>query len=205
MVLIDRSTISANAASRKGGGLRVDGSVAVLNSTFTANSAQSGGAISVAGSADVSFSTLVDNTSNNSSGGGLDRNGGSVTVTNLILTNANQGSSDGSDCSGTPDLVGVNVIGNAQGCNPGADVIVGQALLGPLANNGGATPTIALLEASVGVDAALSCETVNGTSVVEDQRFISRPATVGASPLCDIGAFEVAPLEVTLSLSAQSL
>lgn len=161
--------------------------------------------MSVAGTADVSFSTFVDNTSNNSSGGGLDRNGGSVTATNSILTNANQGASDGSDCSGTPDLVGVNVVGNAQGCNPGPDVIVGQALLGPLVNNGGATPTIALLEGSVGVDAALSCETVNGTAVDQDQRSVTRPATVGTTPLCDVGAFEIAPLEITLSLSAQSL
>ena len=101
-VLIERSTFVGNVASGKGGGLRVDGSTSIVNSTFTDNSAQSGGAISVAGTAAISFSTFVDNTSNNSKGGGVDRNGGDLYITGSILTQALQSGSDGSDCWGPP-------------------------------------------------------------------------------------------------------
>ena len=203
--IIDSSTFVGNTASRKGGAVRADGFLTVVNSTFTMNSAQSGGAVSVAGAADISFSTLVDNTSNNSQGGGLDRNGGAVTVTNSILTDASQSGSDGRDCSGTPDLIGANIVGNAQGCNPGPDVIVSQALLGPLTDNGGPTETIALLDGSIGVDAALTCEAIGGVAVTEDQRGNERPAGPDVPPKCDLGAFEITPLEVELTLSAQSL
>ena len=199
---IENSAFVANTASRKGGGIRVTGSVTVVNSTFTANIAQSGGAMSVAGTAEISFSTLVDNTSNNSKGGGLDRNGGTVTVTNSILTSANQGSTDGSDCSGTPDLIGVNIVGNAQGCNPDEGVIVGQALLGAIANNGGPTPTIALLDTSIGIDIAVPCETVTHDSVQQDQRGLARQSE--ATGPCDVGAFEISPLQVEFGLSSVS-
>src|SRR6056297_1236831 len=153
---IERSTFVGNDTAGKGGGLRIVGSVDVVNSTFADNNAQSGGAMSVAGAATVSYSTFVDNTSNNSKGGGVDRNGGTLVVTGSILTQANQQTSDGSDCSGTPDLVGVNYVGNDQGCNPGSGTLT-RATVGPLAiealaDNGGPTQTIAQLEGSPGVD-----------------------------------------------------
>ena len=144
--LIERSTFVGNAATNKGGGLRVDGTVDVVNSTFTDNTAQSGGAISVAGTAAISYSTFVDNTSNNSKGGGVDRDGGDLAITGSILTQAQQSGSDGSDCSGTPDLIGVNYVGNDQGCNPGPETLtraaVGSLAIEPLADNGGPTQTI---------------------------------------------------------------
>ena len=189
-VLIERSTFVGNVADKgKGGGLRVSGSVDIVNSTFTDNTAQSGGAVSVAGTATISYSTFVDNNSNNSKGGGVDRNGGTLYITGSILTQALQSGSDGSDCSGTPALVGVNFVGNAQGCNPGPDTLTralnGAIGLDPkgLVSNGGATQTIAL-SGAVGVDVQpqtkidagkASCPVVGsngflGGSLVDDQR-----------------------------------
>ena len=62
----------------------------------------------------------------------------------------------------------------------------GNPNLGPLANNGGPTPTHALLEGSDAIDTAdagiCAASPVDG----EDQRGVSRPQGGG----CDIGAYE---------------
>ncbi|HSP28366.1 MAG TPA: choice-of-anchor Q domain-containing protein, partial [Ilumatobacteraceae bacterium] len=218
---IERSTFVGNTTSGKGGGVRVAGSVDVVNSTFTDNAAQSGGAVSVAGSAAISYSTFVDNNSNNSKGGGVDRNGGTLAVTGSILTQALQSGSDGSDCSGTPDLVGINFVGNAQGCNPGPNTLTrataGPLLLGPLADNGGPTQTIAQLDASPAIDAGPAvCNAVtsgqtamnepNGASITTDQRGLIRPsAAADETPTrCDLGAYEQASLSVEAALTVDT-
>ncbi len=54
--------------------------------------------------------------------------------------------------------------------------------LGPLADNGGPTLTLALLTGSPAIDAGLDCPAV-------DQRGVARPQ----GPGCDIGAFELVP------------
>ncbi|MDX6644058.1 MAG: autotransporter family porin, partial [Solirubrobacteraceae bacterium] len=74
-------------------------------------------------------------------------------------------------------------------------------LLGALTNNGGTTPTMALLANSPAIDranpAAVSdADPVSPPDLVPcrttDQRGITRPQTIFA-PVCDIGAFEVVP------------
>ena len=201
---VEQSTFVGNTASRKGAGIRVDGAgtLDLVNSTFTANAAQSGGAVSVAGAATISYSTFVDNTSNNENGAGVDRNGGSVTLTGSILTQSNQQDATGSDCSGNPDLIGVNFVGNAQGCNPGPDAIVSDStdpttvlVLGSPAPNGGATETIALLAGSLGAIDRAPCTDVVGGAVTVDQRDLARPATA-----CDLGAYEIVPLSIDIGL-----
>jgi hypothetical protein len=62
--------------------------------------------------------------------------------------------------------------------------LTADPLLGPLAENGGATPTHALPEESPAVDAG-SCRVAN---IAIDQRGEPRPGT--GSFRCDIGAFE---------------
>ncbi len=206
---VEQSTFARNTASSKGAGIRVNGSgnLELVNSTFSLNDAQSGGAVSVAGVANISYSTFVDNTSNNSSGAGVDRNGGSVTVTGSIMTQSNQQDATGSDCSGSPDLIGVNFVGNAQGCNPGPGTVVSDStdpttvlVLGDdLGPNGGPTETIALLEGSLGaIDRGL-CTAVSGATITDDQRDLARPATE-----CDLGAYEIVPLSIDISLSADA-
>jgi autotransporter family porin len=64
-------------------------------------------------------------------------------------------------------------------------------MLGPLADNGGPTPTHALLSGSPAIDRipVEDCVDADGLPVTEDQRGEPRPAGDG----CDVGAFEVQP------------
>ena len=70
-----------------------------------------------------------------------------------------------------------------------------DALLGPVANNGGFTPTVAISPTSPAVSAADP-----GVSPPTDQRGVRRPVGAGF----DIGAFELAPT-LTLKRQAESL
>jgi hypothetical protein len=68
-------------------------------------------------------------------------------------------------------------------CNPAAsDQVIGDALIGALGDNGGPTPTHALLSGSPAIDTA-----AGGACPATDQRGVTRPQ----GPRCDVGAFEV--------------
>jgi len=73
--------------------------------------------------------------------------------------------------------------------NPGAteEIAPFDPMLGPLGNNGGDTPTHALLLGSPAINAG-SCTDISGNPVTQDQRGLERRG--GMDP-CDIGAFEV--------------
>jgi len=76
---------------------------------------------------------------------------------------------------------GHNLVQDAS-CNPVAsDLIIGDALIGPLSNNGGPTFTHALLPGSPAIDMA-----DNALCPATDQRGVVRPQ----GPTCDIGAYE---------------
>jgi hypothetical protein len=86
------------------------------------------------------------------------------------------------------NLFGTNGNAGVIGFTPGASDIIPPTgttitkILGPLADNGGPTPTHALVPGSPAIDAA----PVGPDCPSEDQRGIARPQ--GAA--CDIGAFE---------------
>ncbi|HXP85894.1 MAG TPA: choice-of-anchor Q domain-containing protein [Bryobacteraceae bacterium] len=67
-----------------------------------------------------------------------------------------------------------------------------------LQNNGGPTPTIALLPTSPAVDAipVSACTDFAGNPVKTDQRGVPRPQ----GRACDIGAFELVPTGVGIPL-----
>lgn len=68
-------------------------------------------------------------------------------------------------------------------CSPiTSDKIVGDALLGALAGNGGPTQTHALLAGSPAIDAGN-----NAVCAATDQRGVARDAA------CDVGAYEFVP------------
>ncbi len=71
-------------------------------------------------------------------------------------------------------------------CNPNGttDQSFTDALLGPLADNGGPTLTHALGAGSPAIDAADA-----GACPATDQRGVARPQGAG----CDVGAFELIP------------
>jgi len=70
-------------------------------------------------------------------------------------------------------------------CNP---AFTDEPMLGPLADNGGATLTHALLPSSPAIDAL----PLSSCTVPTDQRGATRPVFVNSADTpCDIGAFEV--------------
>ena len=144
--------------------------------------------------------TISDNTATEDTGGLLLLSG-SGGGTDVVLENTLIGGNtapDGPDCSRDASLgvasQGVNLLGIGDGgafgedCLAGAPNLVGtlatpvDPMLGPLADNGGPTPTHALLPGSPAVDAAPD------QGETEDQRDVPRPQ--GADH--DVGAFEYA-------------
>jgi beta-glucanase (GH16 family) len=187
-----RSTISGNVSNDVGGGLRLLGNAEIVNSTISGNVATGwhGGAIfQTDGDVTILNSTIANNIAPDYASSTLfigQFGGGFVptlTLTNTIIT-GNQWYACEKFASGTVGNVvsgGSNVVQD-DSCNPVAsDQVVADALLGPLANNGGPTLTHALLSGSPAIDAA------NGALCpATDQRGVARPQGAG----CDVGAFE---------------
>lgn len=222
-VTIVGSTISGNKVSGgiaegMGGGVYVLGDLTVTNSTIAGNSVENpglnmGGGIQAAldpADVDGSKAVLLNSTitGNSVAAGGV---GGGFTIQNptpgvvtvLTATNtivAGNTANGATDCGTVATVTSANNIrgdtscmftdaGSKQNTNP---------LLGPLADNGGQTDTMALPPNSPAIDA--------GTNVgcpPTDQRGIPRPQ--GTS--CDVGAFELAvappgPAQANLKLKA---
>ena len=190
---IDHSTIAANVADRKGGGLRNGGTADVQNVTIVDNAADQGGGLSSPGVTEVLHATIVGNDAGSSSGGGVDRNGGTLTIRySIIANNLKNGDVSNRDCAGTPDLIDLNLVSVLQGCNPVGTVIEAPPILEPLAPNGGPTETVALGEGSPALEAIAAADCV----LDDDQRGTSRPTGEG----CELGAYEEAPLAATFAL-----
>jgi hypothetical protein len=189
----------------QGGGLYAAGAVLLVNCTVAANTAlggqgrsspsgngEGGGLYNAAGG----FSTLIHTTiaSNSASagangspvgasrGGAIASAGGSVQLRNTILAL----SLSGSNCFGAGFVDEGHNLSSDASCNFTAPGSLNNAdpRLGPLADYGGPTPTMALLAGSPAFDAAdpAFCPAT-------DQRGTARPFGAG----CDIGAFESAP------------
>jgi Right handed beta helix region len=192
------STISGNFA-RKGAGILIDGnpgagdppSLKMLNSTVAGNqaSAEGGGVM-----ADNEASVTLDHTtvaynmanSDNSSpnggfGGGIVQHGNAAFNLSSSLLAANTVGTGGSNplCDGTFGSDATTVASPPTitcGITP---TFTADALVGPLADNGGPTETVKLLAGSPAIGAAADCPPPN-----RDQRGKPRPKN------CDSGAFE---------------
>jgi hypothetical protein len=153
-----------------------------------------GGGIWNSGTLTVNSCTIAANTAVQtvspdigSNGGGIASTGGTVTVHNTII--AQNQSPTGPDVAGTFVSQGYNLIGNGTGGTgfTAAGDQVGTAAapidprLGPLQDNGGPTPTMALLTGSPAIDGG-----EKAGSPPTDQRGFPRQT----GPFIDIGAFE---------------
>lgn len=201
-VRISNSTISGNA-STVGGGLLIifNGESAIINSTFSANSAlDSGGALFVAqGIVNLYNTTIVGNAANTDrknggTGAGIYNSDATVTLNKSILSGNYYFINDSlllvlAECTGNLGSAGGNIITTPSCTITGAYSTVAPKL-GPLQDNGGPTPTHALLSGSPAVEAGGSCLDELGAPLVTDQRGVARPQ--GA--LCDLGAFELEDL-----------
>lgn len=205
-IKVERSTIDGNSANY-GGGIwnGPDCLLTVENSTLSGNTAHLGaGAIYniggpfSAGPMLISNNTITANISEGPLGAGgiLDRHTAeelSVIRSSIIagnLATAASASYDddlGVSASGSPPIgriIGTNnLINHAQGVELPPDTIGGDPLLGPLLDNGGRTPTHALLPGSPAIDAGN-----NDAGLAWDQRGPGYARVVDVA--IDIGAYE---------------
>jgi hypothetical protein len=201
------STISGNTATTGGGIYGYEyGQIFLTRSTVSGNTASSGGGIGISPSSrDLQIhltSTTVTGNTATSEGGGVDVSrtnlpAALVLSRSLISGNAAPSGSEIFLEAGTVttaddfNVVGVDGSSGSTGFTPGPTDIVPASgvliddVLAPLADNGGPTPTHALVPASPAVDAIPT--TSGGCTGTVDQR--GQPRPVGAG--CDSGSFEL--------------
>jgi CSLREA domain-containing protein/uncharacterized repeat protein (TIGR01451 family) len=212
-------TISDNQAGGGAGIHNVDGALFLTNVTLSGNTATgSGGGLSQSlGSQAIPSATLTNVTvaANRASGGGggIAVSGGTVTLANSIVANNVDTNTHGSaNCQtvsfGAFSSAGFNLVFPETGCafaSVNGDLLNQDPLLGSLADNGGPTPTLALLSGSAAIDGgnpATPLDGQGGHCAAADQRGRARvDGNLDGNARCDIGAFEVVPVIADLSVT----
>jgi CSLREA domain-containing protein len=209
-ITIANSTISNNTATGLGGGIfntvhdpfgRLSASVTLTNSTVSGNSAGSGGGIQnsdrLGGASFRATNSTIASNSARDAGGGIGQNEGFENSNPVSLRNtlvAQNAAPTAPDILGVPNalLASFSLIGDGTGSgltNTNGNQVGNVSpytspidpRLGPLADNGGPTPTRALGAGSPAIDAASSTD-----CPAADQRGVARPQGAG----CDIGSYE---------------
>lgn len=184
-------TFTGNTATLEGGAIQSWGdspSLLIENCTFSGNTSQGiGGAIDAGALVmNLRHTTIVNNTATSGHAVVFWKNPATL-VNSIIADNPNDGIglTNGATLSAqsTHNLLGAGGTGGLIDQTNGnyTGVPASRLNLGPLENNGGPTPTIALFSGSIAVNAGT---TVAG--VTTDQRGLAR--SVGSAP--DIGALE---------------
>jgi hypothetical protein len=176
IVISGSNAASSDVPQSRGGGLGlVNANVFVTNTTLARNTASLGGGVynndfGPPNGVALTHVTVYSNTANQ--GGGL------YGVINTTLRNSLVAHNSGGNCSSPPTLQGNNLQFPDATCGA---AIQANPLLGTLADHGGGTLTVDLLDGSAAINLAhpAYCPPV-------DQRGVPRP--VGAA--CDLGAFE---------------
>ena len=182
---VSNSTLYGNSATNFGGGIDNSGTLSVSNSTISGNSTTgTGGGIYNSGTLTVSNSTLSGNTAA-SNGGGI-YNSATLNIANTIIANSTKGgdyTGGGTVNVTSPSTAANNLV--SQGTFSWATTKTSAEInLGPLANNGGPTFTMALGAGSVAI--AAGDVTISNAAPVNglDQRGFTRITS-------DIGAYAV--------------
>ena len=205
---ISGALIAENRNSGDGGGIwSQGGDVSVVNTTIANNVVDTslypseswgayGGAMEIDGGNWLMQNVTISGNSINDNNGGESGQGSAIEgtpetgefVNVVIYGNTGSKVNSTSQCTGTIDSGGHNIeqqpVDEKPRCFEAPTDAIVNPLLGPLANNGGETDTMALLAGSPAIDAGLlsRCPAV-------DQRGFPRPQFGD----CDIGAFEVQP------------
>jgi hypothetical protein len=192
---IERSTISGNVAGNVGGGMRSLGQVTVVNSTVSGNTATAwyGGAVfHTDGVMRLVNATVTGNISPPWAPAAIFV--GTFTEASASLTTANSVIGDNGTVACFLGTFGGGAVSITSGghnvftdgsCSPaGTDQVAGAALLAPLGDNGGPTPTHLPLAGSPAIDSADAA-----LCPATDQRGVTRPQAPG----CDVGAVERTP------------
>lgn len=182
-VTVVNSTISGNRGLGIASGGGIDASsftggawttVHLHNATVTANEAVGGSGGGISGARTIGLSQVYINTRNSILFGNLATNGSDCNTTKAIATSG-----------------GYNIVGDAASCPMGGaiadDLFAVDPDLGPLADNGGPTPTHDI-QNSPAVDAGnpAGCKDAMDVVLTVDQRGKPRPDGI----VCDIGAVE---------------
>ncbi|MBK9924361.1 MAG: M4 family metallopeptidase [Anaerolineales bacterium] len=173
LLTLNSSTINNNVET---GISNQSGALTLNNSTISGN--LRGGLSNSGGTATLNNSTVTGNTS--TSWGGIYTSGGTITVKNTIVA-GNSAATSGSDCYGSINSAGYNLIGDTAGCTFVAstgDLTNVNPKLGELI---GAPGYHSLQADSPAIDAGNP-----STCLSVDERGISRPQ----GSKCDIGAYE---------------
>jgi hypothetical protein len=162
--------------------------------------------------------TVADNQTFRGNGSGIYNGPNSTTnIWNTIVANNYDVPRNRNDCKGILGSFGYNLVGDQSfGCTvnqgPGdmiggrlyRDPVTGEEryipwidpLLGSLSQNGGPTPTHALLDGSPAIDTGNPDPAGFGACAENDQRYVPRPkdgpvqGIFDGVPVCDIGAYE---------------
>ncbi len=198
---ITNSAFNGNYATSGGAIINNGGDLNVINSTFYDNRAVGGdifyggpawGGAAIhnnAGTLNVTNSTFAFNIADTSkfATGTIEHTAftNSLTLKNTLLVNNTGGNCYNPYSLTTLNADGTNFVDDAT-CDAATQKTSAEINLGPLANNGGSTQTMALLPGSVAIDAGddANCPTT-------DQRGMARQdGDNDAIPNCDIGAYE---------------
>lgn len=208
---ISGTTFSGNQAGGDGGAIAAFHAMTVRNSTFSGNRADGdGGALWSGDDALIEYTTITG-----AQTGGDGALNGSITLRSALVagnTDTSSAADNYPDLAGSISSEGYNLIGNVGNYDfntnttgdrygdpngttmPNSGAVESPTpinpLLGPLADNGGPTPTHALLAGSPALDQIPASANGCGDSINLDQRGVSRPQ----DSACDIGAVEVEPL-----------
>lgn len=218
-LVVRNSTLYNNSATAGGGGGIAEGLadyMQLYNTTLSGNHAtDSGGALVTSNNtAILNNVTIVDNiadSDNNGSGdgGGIAQGITAPTLSNTIVARNSDSGGQAPDCSGNINSWGYNLIGLNTGCTITASTgdVIGTVSgprdphLSPLIDNGGPTPTHAILNFSPALNSGNPATPGSGNGACEltDQRGVDRTANAP----CDKGAFEHVPLP-SLNLTVNS-
>ncbi|MFN8530714.1 MAG: choice-of-anchor Q domain-containing protein [Anaerolineae bacterium] len=206
LTLVD-STVSGNTAAQ-GAGVYIGGESLIANSTIAGNNASgSGSGVFIAestGTIQITLrnATIARNQGINSAGLVTTSRAALITAYNSLFAENEGGNclvpaivSGGHNLSSDSTCTGLTAAGDQNGINP---------LLGPLADNGGSTQTMALLPGSPAIDTAdfalLAADLLDRDGDGSTNEFIpyDQRGSVGGTtyfrvsgPAPDIGAFEV--------------
>lgn len=184
----------------------------ILGSTLTGNV---GGISADYAQVNVSNTTITANDAGESSGGGIDHNGGNLILNNVTITDnyadigggvetdsgivrnsiiyGNIGDRFGTNCSGNLVSAGNNLVGSSLPSHCAfralaSDLVDVNPLLGPLQDNGGPTFTRALLIGSPAISAGNS--SIPGGPAESACSSVDQRGVARFEATCDIGAYQ---------------